>query len=364
MAKLNPKSSVNTTKTQTTSHSHDPKFDQKTVTTNTVVTKEFAETSLPPVNTPSTVSTSNTDMVSKTKVNSYDTAVVVDNDENSVLRIIGLGVIIIGVLALLILGIIAIVTRISPRVDKTMEKPVIVTMSEFTNKDSVLVEGTVKGTSEVILYVDGKVDSVLSVKNDRFSKDFKFKDEKKYTFESASVKGIIFRSRSEKSEPVSTIYDKTSPVAKIELIDLPKEIGTPSFNLHGKAEPNSIIAISKDGKEYIGKTDSEGKFDITSIALNPGLNTFNIEIRDLAGNVTKVKETFSITYNTRTSINGAGVSTNTNQTANTLPNSAGIVDDAMLAIAQNKVIFGFGLFALILFIANSSVVAVKLYRNK
>lgn len=286
------------------------------------------------------------------------------DDKFVVLKVIGLAIIIFGLLALLILGIIAIVTRISPRVDKSMERPVLVRLPEYTNQEVIKVEGSVNGVSEVIVYADNKVDSVIKVQDGKFAKEIKLTAERKYTFEAAGVKGLILRSRSEKSDAVSTTFDKTAPSSKIELIDLPKEVSTSKLDIKGKAEPNSIVVFNNGEKDFSAKANAEGEFTMLGIELKPGNNEFSIEIKDMAGNSTKVKETFSINYNASANINGSGASTSNNSgttNANALPNSAGPLDEAMAAIMQNKLMFGFGVFALVLFLLNSAIVGSKLY---
>jgi hypothetical protein len=353
-----------------------PKVEQKTTTISTTSTPKASETKdMSSYTSNSTSTTTSTvkpvvlgtdSMTEKTKVQTTTSTTTVKEDQNVVLKVIGLAIIIFGLLALLILGVIAIVTRISPRVDTSMEVPVVSSLAEYTNQDSVRVEGTVSGVSQVIIYADGVVDSVVDVKNGRFDKTFKLTTEKKYTYEAAGVQGVILRSRSEKSDPVSTIYDKTGPSSKVEIFELPEEVTTSKLDIKGQAEPNTTITFKSDNKNYPGKVDSSGNYKVTIPDLKPGENIFSIEIKDAAGNITQVKKTFKVVYNVRANINTTGASTNaaaatTTSTNNALPNSAGPLDDAMAAVMQNKFIFGFGVFALFLLLANSSIVGVKLF---
>jgi hypothetical protein len=323
-----------------------PKVEEKSMETKSVTATNLGYTN----------ENSNGSMVEKTQVKTGVEKTESDN-RGTILRVIGLAILIFALIALLVLGIIAIVTRISPKVDASMNKPVLSRISEYTNQESITVSGKVTGVSQVILYVDGKVHSVIPVKDEKFETTYKFGAEKKYTFEAAGVKGWILRSRSEKSDSVSTTYDKTAPSSKVELIDLPKEVTVPDLTIKGKAEPNSVVVFKLNDKEYTAKVTKDGTFEISGIILKAGENVFSVEVKDLAGNSTKVTETFKVTYNVKTSI-----STGTS-TSPVLPNSAGELDAAVAMIAQNKFMFGFGLFALMLLIANGSVVAVKLYNE-
>lgn len=275
------------------------------------------------------------------------------------LKILAIGALIFGLVVLLAILLLVVITRISPRVDSSLQVPVLKELPAYTNSEKIVLEGTAKDATQVIIYVDEKQESNFANVNQdgSFSYEFTFPSEKKYKFEAASLTGTIVKSRSDKSSPVEITFDKTAPSKTITFDQSNKTVDAGKVTVKGKAEADSTVTIKKDDKSYITTTDKDGNFEIKDVQLSNGENVFSVEVKDKAGNVVKAND-LKIVYNGAGSLNGGGV-----KTGPELPNSAGLLEDALSSIGVNNLMFSFGLFALVLLMVNGSIVAIKLKRQ-
>lgn len=283
---------------------------------------------------------------------------VVEDYSTPWLRILAIGALIFGLVVLLAILLLVVITRISPRFDSVLSAPVLKELPAYTNSEKVVIEGTAKDVSQVIVYVDDKQEgNYVNVDGEgKFSYEYTFTTEKKYRFEAAGLTGTIVKSRSEKSSPVEITFDKTAPSKNVTFEQGGTTVDSDKVTIKGKAEADSTVTLKKGDKTYISTVDKNGNFEIKDVLLDKGENVFTVEVKDKAGNVVKATE-LKISY-AKGSLNGNGVSTGPE-----LPNSAGLLDEAIAAMGQNNLMFGFGLFALVLLMVNGTIVAVKLKKQ-
>jgi len=292
-------------------------------------------------------------MLEKTEVQTYGSS---SEDKPVIGKMIAFAFIIFGLIVLISVGILLIVTRISPRVDKDIAKTVIYSIPDATNEETVTIEGVALGVNRVMLFVNDKAQgSLIKVdKEGKYVYEYEFPSEGEYKFETAGVQGSIIRSRGEKSDPVYTVYDTTAPSGEVEL-KYDQEVTGDTIDISGKAEPDSEVVLKKGDKTYSGQADENGDFTIQDVPLDSGENKFTVEIKDAAGNTTITSDTVDVN---RASVNGSGAQTSS---AN-LPESAGELDEAMSQLFQNGFMMVIALVALALFILNSGIVLVKARR--
>jgi len=308
-----------------------------------------------PATKPSNTSINNSkSMLEKTEVKTYDSEF---EDRSVIGKMIAFAFIIFGLIIIISVAILLIVTRISPRVDKSIEKPTISQLSSSTNKATVSIEGEAPGVNKVMLFVNDKAQGSLAdvEKDGTYSYEYEFDEEGDYKFETAGVKGSIIRSRGEKSDSVSTKYDTTPPSGEVEL-NYDQEVTGETISISGKADPDSEVVLKRGDKTYVGEVDGEGNFVVSDVPLDSGDNDFTVEVRDDAGNVTITSESVSVT---KADLNGPGATDSTN-----LPQSAGELDEALSQIFQNSFMMIIAVIAMVVFVVNSGLVVAKLGLRK
>lgn len=279
-----------------------------------------------------------------------------DNQVSIVAKIIALSLIIFILLVAIVLGLIMLVTRFSPKIDKSLSKPELSQEITSTNSSKFVLTGKAIKDGNVMIYVNGKPEISLEKvdKDGNFDYDYTFTGEGSYKFEASNVKGLIIRTQSELSDPLSVNYDITPPSEDIQLT-YSNEIVNDNFSLSGKAEPNSKIVVKGSSKEIFETTsDDQGNFELNNIPVIAGENVFTIEISDEAGNLRIISEAVKVN---KADINGNGVAT-----AN-LPTAAGEFDKAMEILTFNNMLVGGSLIALLVFIVNMGVVSIKLKKE-
>lgn len=325
-------------------------------------------------------SNSSKNMYEKTKVR-------VSSGNSSPTRVAGLGLLLVAFIIFLAGVVLILITRISPRLDKQLVRPAVEDLPAYASETPVTVKGeVVDGIDEVIIYVnDKKENNSVEVSEGKFSYDYTPEEEGEYKFEAAAVKSGLLKSRSEKSDPVSTVYDVTPPAADIEF-EYPSEVNAESFDLSGITEPGAKVTVKREGEEFSATAGEDGKFVVGEIALVEGENEFAVEITDPAGNVTQADELVKVLYSKDADLNGEGamaekptpesepaaeeVSETSGETvdgegetaAEELPNSAGELEAAMQVLGMRNLMMVFALIALAVFAVNGGVVAIKLFR--
>ncbi|MBD3329826.1 hypothetical protein GF357_05025 [Candidatus Dojkabacteria bacterium] len=323
------------------------------------------------------------------------TKVRVSNSGSSPSRVAGLGLLLVAFIIFLAGVVLILITRISPRLDKQIVRPAVESMPAYVSEVPVTVSGdVVDGISEVIIYVnDKKESSSVEVSEGKFSYDYTPEEEGEYKFEVAAVKSGLLKSRSEKSDPVTTTYDVTPPSADIEF-EYPAEINAEAFDLSGTTESGAKVTVKKEGEEFSATAGDDGKFNVTAIPLVEGENEFAVEITDPAGNVAQANDLVKVIYSKDADLNGEGVmaekpadepaqepvapeeSSQTGETGEEvgeetgaseegdeeLPNSAGELEAAMDILGMRNLMAIFALIALAVFAVNSGLVVGKLVK--
>lgn len=275
-------------------------------------------------------------------------------DQERISRIVGTIFIVLGVL-LISFGIYSFVKyNRNPEMNTTYESPVMVGVNELTKEDSVVIRGSASGYDQVFIYVDGEeIERVKVAKDGSYEYTLNLVDEGKYAVTVAGVKGFPRRYISPVSETLYVTIDKTAPT--ISKIKYPSEVGTETFSLTGVVEPNAVVTVKRGTGLYRATCDENGNFKISGIVLEKGPNVFNIELKDEAGNETKVEEKVRVIYSENSSVNGEAV----NDTS--IPQAAGELDKAMSVLFGNKLMILFGILALIGMFSSTGVL---LYKNR
>ena len=275
-------------------------------------------------------------------------------DQERISRIVGTIFIVLGVL-LISFGIYSFIKyNRNPEVNTQYESPVMVGVNELTKEDSVVIRGSASGYDQVFIYVDGEeVERVKVAKDGSYEYTLNLVDQGKYAVTVAGVKGFPRRYISPVSEILYVTIDKTAPT--ISKIKYPAEVGTETFSLTGVVEPNAVVTVKRGTSLYRATCDENGNFKISGIVLEKGPNIFNIELKDEAGNETKVEEKVKVIYSEDSSVNGEAVDDTS------IPVAAGELEEAMSVMFGNKLMILFGMLALIGMFSSTGVL---LYKNR
>lgn len=290
-----------------------------------------------------------TSMVEKTQVQVENQ----DSDSSVARKVVGTGFAIIGFILILGVIILNFVNNLEPKVDTNLNTPKLDKVSEYTNKDKVVVSGSVDGVDSVIVFVNGAMQKgTVEVKDGRFSYDYTVEDEGEYVFEAASVAGFPIRKMSAKSESVKVIVDWTSPSADVTL-DYPTEVENGLLTVTGKVESNITVRLLGDGeKVYSTESDANGNFKIENIKLVQGENIFRVELEDKAGNKNVLARKIKVTS-----------SVNAPEEKENIPEAGGVVEDALNALKDNNLLTVFGVMTLVILLINGGIVVTKLKRE-
>ncbi|KKR06238.1 MAG: Modifier protein of major autolysin LytC [candidate division WS6 bacterium GW2011_GWF2_39_15] len=281
--------------------------------------------------------------------------IVVETEERSIWSVFaGMVMVFLGIM-LVIVGIIALLLyRVDPKLDKTLPVPALTVLPANTSAHALTIRGSVeKEIKRVAVYVNDKeVENAVWVDNGNFKYEYQIDKEGNYKLQVASISGFPIRKVSEKSAVMAVNVDWTAP-AKDVAVGYKKEVDTKTLSVTGKTEAFATVVVYNNDAKYIGKADKDGKFSV-SVPLAMGQNNFDIEVRDEAGNSVKLDQPIVATR-VSGSINGNGSTTGPD-----LPESAGELEAAMAFLAGNKLMSTFGLLALIVLLANGSLVALKM----
>lgn len=296
--------------------------------------------------------------------------------EDSLLaRVIGLGLVALGVVFVILAIVIVYLSRQEPELDRSVQTPSLEIEETFINGKSVEISGKSEKGENVAIYLNGeRLDETASVDNNgnyRYTLDIQ--EEGKNEIETATIVGFPQKRVSERSEKLVVEADYTAPSNNAELNYDPTS-NNGDFTLSGKIDPNTKIIIESEDDRYEAISDANGDFSLIA-NLQAESTTFNVTLEDEAGNTRELARKIDVNYPTFADANGdigpdgattsagvAGVSTGT--TAGELPEAAGELDAALDILFGNNLMLAFGLIALIVFIANSSIVALKLKQQR
>lgn len=289
-------------------------------------------------------------MVSKVEVKSPS------KDSERASKAVGTIFIILGIL-LVAFGVYSFVKyRENPQLDDSLVSPSLSTVPTTTKESVVTINGNATGYDTVYVYVNGeKVESVKVGENGNFSSDISLANEGEYEVTVAGVKGFPTRYLSAQSLKETIVIDRQAPVLKD--IKYSSEVGTKTFTVIGTSEKGAQIIVKRGTDYYSAECDDQGNFKIVSIALDEGVNVFNMVIRDAAGNETVLENQIKVTYSPNSSVNGDAVRDNS------IPVAAGEFSRMTDFLLGNNLVTVFGILALLGSLTTSSVLYLKSKRE-
>lgn len=291
--------------------------------------------------------------VQKDSVNMSE-KLVVEVEERSIWSVFaGMVMVFLGIM-LVVAGIVAVfLYRGEPKLDKALPKPELTALPNDTNTNAIMLRGEVdKSIKRVAVYVNDKeVDGAVWVDNGSFRYEYSVEKEGLYRFQASSISGFPIRKRSERTDIMAVNVDWTAP-SKIVSYDYKSDVDTEKLTVKGEAEPLSTLVFSAKGDKHVVKVDKDGKF-LATLPLSIGENTFDVEVRDSAGNSVKAEKPV-IAMRTTGSLNGNGATDGPD-----LPEASGELEAAMAFLLGNKLMSTFGLLALFALILNSAIVLAK-----
>lgn len=268
--------------------------------------------------------------------------------------IVGTALISLGVLMLVVGVVLVFLYRTEPKLDKSLPVPTVEKLPSETNDKTLTIKGKADRGNRVMIFVnDVVVEDNLKVVEGKFSYDYELVDEGDYKVQAAVVEGFPVRMRGDKSTLMVVAADWTAPSSDVKLV-YTNEISASAFTLRGTIEPDATIVLSHGDKKYVAKANSEGDFRLRNIPVSEGENKFDVELRDGAGNRTRLEKDVVVAM-VPGSINGNG--------AQHLPEASGVLSDALAQMGANKLMAAFGLAAMLILVVNSAVVVSKLRRE-
>lgn len=288
-------------------------------------------------------------MVSKVEVKN-------PKDSERVSRIVGGIFIFLGIL-LVAFGIYSFIRySANPQLNESLVSPSVSEMPVVTKESTITVSGNATGYDTVYVYVNGeKVQNVKVGNKGEFRTDVVLDNEGQYEITVAGVKGFPKRYLSSQSLVETVTVDKQAPV--LSEIKYSTEVGTPTFTVMGTVEKDAQVIVKRGTDYYSATCDAQGNFKIVSIALDSGLNVFNVVIKDIAGNEAVLDSEIKVTYSPDSSVNGDAV------TDESLPVAAGEFSRMTDFLLGSNLVMIFGILALISGITTTSVLYVKSKRE-
>lgn len=288
-------------------------------------------------------------MVAKVEVKS-------PRDSEKVSQIVGAIFIFLGVL-LVAFGVYSFVKYSStPELNESLVSPSVSEMVAVTKESAITVSGNATGYDTVYVYVNGeKVTDVKVGNNGDFKADITLENEGEYDIAVAGVKGFPKRYISAQSLVEKITVDKTAPL--LTELTYAKEVGTQTFTVTGIVEKDAQVIVKRGTDYYSATCDADGKFKIVSIALDSGLNVFNVVVKDIAGNESVMDSEIKVTYSPDSSVNGDAVNDSS------LPVASGEFSRMADFLFGNNLVIVFGILALLSGITTTSVLYAKSKRE-
>lgn len=270
-------------------------------------------------------------------------------------RIIGTFLIVLGVL-LVGYGIFSYIkSNKAPKLDESLTPPTTSQMQSITNAEEIVIKGEAEGFDKVLVYVDNEEVGKAKVNKDgEYEYAHKIANEGKYIVSTVGMKGLFKKLVTPKSDPIVVTVDRTAP----EMTDIKysSEVGTDNFGVIGNAEPGSTVVVKRGVDVYETEADETGLFAIKDIALEEGVNVYNVEVKDSAGNVNQIEKKIEVTYSKESTVNGNAV------VDENLPVASGELETALSVIRDGKIMMLLGIIAFVAFLASSGVVIAKRHR--
>lgn len=230
----------------------------------------------------------------------------------------------------------------------SLDAPVLKPLPEFTNKASLVIEGTAPTGSTVEIPVGNAIAVATTDELGNFKAVVELKEEGKSSFTAVAKKRVFFTNVTSKiSNEVSTTYDKTAP--NIKLITPPKTVTKNTYTLEGSISEPASIAVVLNGKTTTVATDKDNKFSL-KLTFVKGANTIKITATDPAGNQT-VSAQLTTTFTT-----GIVRIPNTRPSQRNLPDSAGNLPAALNTLFTRYIAIAAVILTVLGFAASSSIV--------
>ncbi len=283
-------------------------------------------------------------MIDKTKPH-------VDSAENNFgRRVVGMGFALVGLLLILGVIVLNVISNVEPQLDEELNAPRLDEIAAHTNRDKIVISGSVEDAEQVIIYVnDDMLREVVSVEDEKFSYSYDIPEEGEYIFEAVSVEGFPFRRGSERSNSVGILVDWTPPSADVK-IEYDSEVETGLVKITGEVEPHIFVRLlDNDEVEYETQADEEGFFQIDDVRLEAGENEFRVELEDRAGNKNVLARRITVT----SLVDAPEV------LGEDLPEASGDLIRAMGALFNNRLMTFFGVLAILGLITSSGMVVLK-----
>lgn len=273
-------------------------------------------------------------------------------------RMLGAGLIVLGVLLVILAIVVVVLARKDPKVDDSLTIPTV-QVDRYTREFEVDVEGETDEKGRVMIWLDDDVEetSVRADSDGLYEYLLELEEEGEYEVTVATVSGWLVRKRSPKSNVALVELDRTAPSSKVEL-NYSSTSDDGGFDLTGEAQESGLTVILKGDKEYTATTDRNGEFAFSDIPLEEGSNSFTVVLEDKAGNQKELARKVEVTSQSAGDVNGDGVfdAAGTNE----LPEAAGELGDALSALFANKLMVIFGLIAAAVLAVNSTMVYKKM----
>lgn len=283
-------------------------------------------------------------MVDKTKPH-------IDSTENSFGRkVVGMGFALVGLLLILGVIVLNVISNVEPELDEELSTPTLDEIVAHTNKDKIVISGSVEDAEQVIIYVnDEMIREVVPVEDEIFSYSYDIPDEGEYIFEAITVEGFPFRRGSERSNSVEVLVDWTPPSADVK-IDYADEVQTGLVNITGEVEPEIYVRLLDNGDVHDEvQADEEGFFEMENVRLEAGENEFRVELEDRAGNKNVLARRVVVT-----SLVDAPEIIDED-----LPEASGDLFNAMAALFNNRIMMISGVLAILALFTSSGFVLLK-----
>ncbi len=273
-----------------------------------------------------------------------------EEGESMTSMIVGTVLVALGILLFVIGVVMFVLYYLPPREDRNVNKPVLTELPTTTNSVKLNIKGESEYEKVMVWVNDELVNGGVEVKDNKFEYEYQVSKEGNYSVEVAALKGFPIRLRSEKTNPMAVAIDWTAP-SKNVTFKYSKEVDTKRFAVKGKAEANTVVTVKSGNKEYIGKVNDKGEFEIKNIPLKVGDNSFTASIADAAGNSARIDTNINVVY-ALGDINGGGVTD--------LPESAGLFENQGIYNLGNTLISFFGLMSMLVLGVNLYLVKRKL----
>lgn len=238
-------------------------------------------------------------------------------------------------------------SRLGPFESNTIEAPVLQPFPEYTNIDTLEVNGTATPDSAIDIYANGaKVSETRSDKDGKFIAQFKIQEEKAYSVNATVVRSTVLRFRSPFSNTAQTTYDKTPP--QVTVTKPTTSVNTGTYTLTGRVSERGKVTVDVKGIKSTINTSLDGTFS-TPVKLNAGENEISVSAIDNANNSSRV-EKVTIAYAIPSITSGVSITA----TPSVLPNSSGSLAGAFQTIFGNYMLIAFAAMGLLTYAASTA----------